>query len=316
MNRPDVSVCIVTFNQAAYVARCLQSVVAQLPGGRLEVLVGDDGSSDATRAIISEFAAHYPEIVIPLFRETNLGPSENYRDLVARARGRYVAHLDGDDYWLPGKLIRQLAVLDTAPDASAILCNALVVDAGNSPLGFFTSARAGRIDLDFLIARGNFLCHGSLLYRAELRELVLGIPGSFIDYMILVRFAAQAPLVYLDEALVAYRFTATSTRATMRQLVDENHWSALREGLRLGVAHSAFRSGMARFLEFVFATCLLHGDGRRAWSWIGRVRRESELPVTAPVVLALLRIPLSAIHLIRRKIGMSLFRRISVLYRR
>lgn len=313
----DVTVCITTFDQAVYISRCLQSVVAQLSPGHLEVLVGDDGSRDGTRTIVSAFAAAYPGMVIPVFHANQLGPSGNYRALVSAARGRYVAHLDGDDYWIAGKIMRQLDILERSPHAVAVVANALVVDADDKPLGFFTAGQRQSIDLDHLLARGNFLCHGSLMYRAEYKRDILEIPGNFVDYRILLRLAAKGRLEYLPEPLVVYRWNSTgSMRTTMSGLVGVNYWEAMCEGKSLGASPAAFRQGATRFLEKVFAACLLHGRVAEALEWMRRVRSQS--PVTPNIILflALLRMPLALARFVRRLYGAKAFRRVSILYRR
>jgi glycosyltransferase involved in cell wall biosynthesis len=313
----DVSVCIVTFNHAAYIARCLESVVAQLPPGRLEVLVGDDGSSDDTRTVVSRYADAYPGIIIPVFHPRRLGPSGNYRALITSARGRYIAHLDGDDYWLAGKLDKQSEILDRSADVAAVLANALVVDADDRPLGFFSSSRRRTIDLDYLLAGGNFLCHGSLLYRSEYRHRILDMEENFVDYRILVRLAACGNLEYLRQPFVVYRWnSAGSMRATMNGLVAINYWQAMQEAYSLGASAKAFRKGASRFLEKVFAACLFRRRMSEALEWVRRVRQESPVSPSLILVLALLRVPLALCRFIRRRYTARNFPYASVFYRR
>ncbi|MCE7951136.1 MAG: glycosyltransferase [Xanthomonadales bacterium PRO7] len=313
----DVSVCITTFNQKAYIARCLDSAVSQLPGKCLEVLVGDDGSDDGTRDIVKSYAARYPERIVPVFHEQNLGPSGNYRALIGRSRGRYVAHLDGDDYWLPGKLARQIEILEQSRANPAVVGNAFVIDSRGVPLGLFTSNTNEAIDLDFLLERGNFLCHGSLVYRAEFKERILTIPGNFVDYMILIRLAAVAPLAYVPEPLVVYLWNSPiSMRATMTPLVGENYWEAMLEALRLGASPRAFRRCTVRFLERIASNSVAQLRMRPCVDWIARVRKESPVPVGAAVLTGLVRTPLALGRLLRRRIGGRLFPRICVFYPR
>ncbi|MDE2150037.1 MAG: glycosyltransferase [Gammaproteobacteria bacterium] len=313
----DVSVCIVTFNHAAYIARCLESVVSQLAPGRLEVLVGDDGSSDETRTIVSRYVDAYPGIIVPVFHPRRLGPSGNYRALISAARGRYIAHLDGDDYWFAGKLDAQYDVLERSDDVVGVLANALVVDLDDRPLGFFTSSRRRMIDLDYLLAGGNFLCHGSLLYRSKYRHRILQIEDDFVDYRILVRLAACGSLQYLQQPLVVYRWnSAGSMRSTMSGLVALNYWQAMLEAYSLGASQTAFRKGASRFLEKLFVACLFRRSIANVLDWVRRVHRESPVSPFRILALATLRIPLSFFRFIRRRYATGRFMYISVLYRR
>lgn len=313
----DVSVCVTTFDHAAYIGRCLQSVVAQLPPGRMEVLVGDDGSRDGTRDIVSAYVASYPGIVIPVFHAIRHGPSGNYRALVSAARGRYIAHLDGDDYWVAGKLEQQVSVLEQSASTPGVVANALVVDVDDNPLGFFTSNRRKSIDLDYLLAGGNFVCHGSLLYRAEHKREIVGMTGNFIDYRILLRLAAKGSLGYLPEPLVVYRWNSSgSMRATMNNLVGVNYWESMCEARTLGATPKAFRTGAVRFLEKVFAACLLRGQLMILREWVRRVRAESPISPNVIILLAVLRLPVAIGRFARRRHGIRAFRRVSVFYRR
>ena len=87
MKNPLVSICVVTYNQQQYIRNCLVSVVTQEVDCDVEVLVGDDGSSDATCEIIESVAKEFPG-KITLFRHAvNLGPTGNYQFLIEKAKG-------------------------------------------------------------------------------------------------------------------------------------------------------------------------------------------------------------------------------------
>ena len=90
-----------TYNHERYIRDCILSVLFQDFGGDLEILVGEDGSTDGTRAILKKLDARFPGRLTLLLREANMGPFDNLRDLAGRAKGEFIAHLDGDDYWMP-----------------------------------------------------------------------------------------------------------------------------------------------------------------------------------------------------------------------
>lgn len=156
---PKVSVCVVTYNQEHYIRQCLQSIVDQETDFDFEVIVGDDCSTDGTREIVQEFADQYPGVVKPVFHETNVGPHHNYFFVHKLAKGEYVAHVDGDDYWLPNKLAFQVNILDKNRDL------VFVADYVGS---------LKKIDLEYhvfnaedLFKENNPVRHSSKLYRAE-----------------------------------------------------------------------------------------------------------------------------------------------------
>jgi glycosyltransferase involved in cell wall biosynthesis len=116
-HRPKVSVCVLTYNHAPFIATALDSVLGQKVDFDYEIVVADDASTDGTQAIVREYAARHPGVVLPFLRTVNVGGSVNFTDMIRRARGEYIALLDGDDYWTaPHKLGMQVGFLDANPD--------------------------------------------------------------------------------------------------------------------------------------------------------------------------------------------------------
>lgn len=118
IKNPKVSVTLMTYNQKDYIGQCLESLVTQECDFEFEIIVGDDASSDGTSDIVREYASKYPDIVIPLIHEKNLGPQGNFLSILELTRGKYIAHMDGDDYALPGKLQAQADFMDKTPDCN------------------------------------------------------------------------------------------------------------------------------------------------------------------------------------------------------
>lgn len=223
-----VSVCVVTYNQARYIRDCLTSVLTQGDDVSLEILVGDDLSEDETGEIVAELAARHPDIIRYFRHPQRLGPVENYQFLIREARGEYIAHLDGDDFWLPGKLRRQLSIMECNLRQIAIYSNAVVVDDGGGLRGGFNGVVPESFDLGFLLREGNFLCHGSLVYRATASRCILEMQAPFIDYQIHIRLAALGDLGYVNQALVGYRVASSTSMSTLRSAkVRELYWQAL-----------------------------------------------------------------------------------------
>ena len=117
MDIPVVSICIISFNQAAYIRQAIDSVIAQKINFSVEIVIADDFSSDGTREIVFEYQQKHPEIIKVLPREKNLGPAKNFIELMYAATGKYIAYLEGDDYWtLDTKLQQQVDFLEQHPD--------------------------------------------------------------------------------------------------------------------------------------------------------------------------------------------------------
>lgn len=212
MPQPVVSVCVVTYNHQRYIRDCLMSVIAQSTDAPLELLVGDDCSTDGTSAIVDEIARAYPALVRVIRPGVRMGSgSRNLLHLLAEARGQYIAHLDGDDFWLPGKLRAQLAYLEHHPAIDAVYSNALVVDDAGQARGTFNAHVPDEFDLGFLLRRGNFLCHGSLLYRARHAGRFRELSPPVLDYRFHIELARSGRLGYVNGCLVGYRVASTSS---------------------------------------------------------------------------------------------------------
>lgn len=107
---PAVSVLMPAYNAEKTIAAAIRSVQAQSMAD-WELLVVDDGSRDGTCGIVEAIAAEDPRVVF-LKNEVNLGAAGTRNRALELARGRYVALLDSDDYWRPGKLEKQIAILE------------------------------------------------------------------------------------------------------------------------------------------------------------------------------------------------------------
>lgn len=80
-------------------------------------MIGEDASTDGTAEIVREYAKKYPDIIVPLIREKNLGIQENSIDIARHCRGKYLACCEGDDYWLcEDKLEKQVDYLEKHSD--------------------------------------------------------------------------------------------------------------------------------------------------------------------------------------------------------
>ena len=116
METPLVSVCMTTYNHEPYIAEAIESVLAQQTSFGVELVVGEDCSTDRTAAICREYAAKYPDRIRLVTSPENVGWRANYRRTFEACRGKYVAYLDGDDWWCdPRKLQMQADLMESDP---------------------------------------------------------------------------------------------------------------------------------------------------------------------------------------------------------
>lgn len=172
---PLISVVIASYNHAAFVGAALDSVAAQGIDD-LEILVTDDASTDGTADVV---AAH-PDPRVQLHRHPrNRGACAAMNQAIGRARGRYVAVLNSDDIFLPGKLRAQLAAFEAEPGLGAVFGLPAFIDergqpfdaAGHDALAVFRAPNRPRHAwLAHFFDHGNALCHPTALVRRQVYE--------------------------------------------------------------------------------------------------------------------------------------------------
>lgn len=117
---PVVSICCLTYNHILYIRQCLDGFMMQKINFPIEILIYDDASTDGTQGIIREYEKKYPDIIKPIYQKENQYSKGIKVSLVynySRAKGKYIALCEGDDYWTdPYKLQKQVDFLESHPD--------------------------------------------------------------------------------------------------------------------------------------------------------------------------------------------------------
>lgn len=206
---PKISVLMVTYNHAPYIAQAVESALGQTTRFPFEIVIGEDCSTDRTREILIDLHRRHPTQIRLLLHERNLGGQANTAEVFSACRGDYVAILEGDDYWTdPHKLQRQADALDAHPRWSMCFHPARRVFADNSrqPEIFPADWNKSEATIDDLFKR-NFLYTCSMMFRNRLfgplpewhRRIV---PG---DWAISLLNADHGPIGYLPEVMADYR---------------------------------------------------------------------------------------------------------------
>jgi hypothetical protein len=210
MPTPSVAVLIPTHKRPELLRRAIRSVVSQDFDGDLEIVVVFDKSEPDT-SLIDEFAP-VPLRVMPNNREPGLCGSRNTGILATDAD--FVAFLDDDDEWLPGKLNAQIAALRIEPDAEFLATAMLVAFHGAESVRLAGSDRVDYADL--LRSRMAMLHSSSFLIRREALLDGIGLAdetipkGLYEDWDILLRAARRRPVVHVDAPLVRIEWGRTS----------------------------------------------------------------------------------------------------------
>lgn len=121
---PVVSVAVITYNMANYLPQLLESILAQKVCFPYEIIIDDDCSPDNTRALLYQYKEKYPDKIVLSLRQQNVGGSRNMYGVMQQCRGKYIAILEGDDYWDDeNKLQYQYEFMESHPVYIGMTCN-------------------------------------------------------------------------------------------------------------------------------------------------------------------------------------------------
>lgn len=128
-----VSIVCLTYNHEKFIDRCIEGFLMQKTNFPFEILIHDDASTDGTVEKIKHYQSTYPGLIYPLFQKENQMQRGvwliNFIYNYPRARGKYIAFCEGDDYWTdPFKLQKQADFLDQNPDFVGCYHNSMLVD--------------------------------------------------------------------------------------------------------------------------------------------------------------------------------------------
>lgn len=176
-----ISTIIPSYNRANTVGETIDSILAQKVDADIEIVIGDDCSTDNAREVLEQYRQKYPDIIRLFLREQNMGLGANWASCVKECRGKYICNCDNDDYWHnPNKLQLQLDHMESHPD-----CNVLITNhrCHNRDTGVITEevAKIDRtIPLQKAMWGGSSFCNATIMYRADFMKAHLDL-DEFIN---------------------------------------------------------------------------------------------------------------------------------------
>ncbi len=239
---------MITYNHEKFIAQAIESVLMQRTDFDYELVLGEDCSTDGTRAIVADYQQRYPDKIRAFLREKNLGAQANAFRTLAACRGEYIAILEGDDYWTdPLKLQKQVDHLDAHPEASVCFHNVSMLGKKKDGSNRATWCSA---DLPLIIDFRNLLKGDPVPGCAWMfrRAMLPPLPDFMrtvlmLDWATLLLLAQNGPLHYLPEIMGVYRIHTGGIHSQFDQVahdeccVDfyrkiETHFSAYRNDIR------------------------------------------------------------------------------------
>ena len=223
---PLVSVEMLTYNHEHYIAQAIEGVLLQKADFSIELVIGEDCSTDRTREIIFEYQKKYPEIIRVITSEQNVGALKNSRRAHNACRGKYIAFCEGDDYWHYSlKLLQQVDYLESHPDVglihSDVDCH--FVRNGITAMNRFrnhpmTKLSRGGIPLIENLITGKYIVMTCSVMTSKdlLDEIFTDCTYEFSkkflmgDIQIWCEIAHRSKFAYIDEAFATYRVLTES----------------------------------------------------------------------------------------------------------
>lgn len=212
MTTPLVSVVCVTYNHETTIAETIDSFLMQQTEFGVEILIGEDCSTDRTADICAAYAEKYPNRVKVITSGENVGPQANYIRTLKEVRGEYIAYCEGDDYWTdPLKLQKQVDLMEADSDCALCFHKAIELKNGEER-EFGPDEPRDQYSIEDLFME-NFLRSCTALYRNVLRgeypewfyDLEIG------DWAFHILHARHGHVRFIDETMACYRVHTRGT---------------------------------------------------------------------------------------------------------
>lgn len=265
MDKPKVTVCVLTYNHEKFIAKCLESILEQETGFDFEILIGEDASTDKTRAICQAYADKYPGKIRLLLhsRANNIKvagePSGrfNFTYNLYCARGKYIAYIEGDDFWEdPHKLQKQFDAMEEHPECSICFTAAHIYYFEKDGQSIRKSdihrpERYSKIRTytvyDAIRPAGGFMTSATMFFRSN---YIQELPDWYFDAVVgdtplMLYLGTKGDYLYLDDITAAYRagtegsWTARMTYQKRKKIVRGYIWILNKFDEYSGGKHSA-----------------------------------------------------------------------------
>jgi len=225
-----VSVCMITYNHEQYIREAIEGVLMQKTNFPVELIIGEDCSTDNTRVICLKYYQRYPEIIRLQLPDKNKGSMKNFIENMQAANGKYIALCEGDDYWTdPYKLQKQVDFLEVNEDYGMccsnyyVLKNNICTDYFNfygedffKQYGLYRNTKIQDISLELLL-KHNFIGTLTVMFRKKLIEvkyLSIEMQYKMGDYPLWLEFARKMKIAKLPDYTAVYRFLEESASHT------------------------------------------------------------------------------------------------------
>jgi glycosyltransferase involved in cell wall biosynthesis len=229
-----VSICMITFNHGRYIKKAIEGVMLQKCSFAIELIIGDDCSTDETRSICCEFKNMFPTSINLLFQDKNLGMIPNFLNTLQGCKGKYIALCEGDDFWTsPYKLQKQVDFLENHKEYGLIHSDCdFYFQTKNKLIKNWDRKSSvvipdGHVFLDLLV--NNFVKTLTVCFRKDLmqdfeyQELFQNQNWLQGDYPIWLSLSQKTKFSYIPESLATRRILDESA-SNFKQRINKTEF--------------------------------------------------------------------------------------------
>lgn len=181
-----ISVVIPSYNRADTVGQTIDSILAQKVDADVEIVIGDDCSTDNAREVLLKYKEQHPDTIRLLFHEQNMGLGANWATCVKACKGKYICNCDNDDYWHnEHKLQIQLDYMESHPECNICVTNHRTHNRATGEIIEY-QAKIDHADIQQSMWGGSYFCNATIMYRADFMKAHLDL-----DEFIKRRFTLQ-----------------------------------------------------------------------------------------------------------------------------
>lgn len=204
---------MIAYNARPYIGAAIEGVLSQQVDFTIELVIGDDASTDGTRQICEQYAAQHPDIIRVLPPEPNQGIAANTLRTMGACDGTYIAVCDGDDVWFdPEKLRKQVGFLNANPQYGVVYTDVETISENGSVIGDAEHEMIRKLyasgDVFFNLLEANFINNSTALFRRSLLKGHIVYPDrsyQIPDHIRWLYIAAQSKVHFMPVKSTGYR---------------------------------------------------------------------------------------------------------------
>jgi len=223
--RPLVDVIMVTYNHEKYISQAIESVLCQKCNFNIRLIIGEDSSTDRTGDICEYYAKLYPEKILLLRNPINFGLIKNYKEVFNQCSAKYVAILEGDDYWTDEyKLTKQINILEQDESIGLVFTNySVLYEDGSMKLGISPLQKTwkSKIFNDLLMLKRSGPAPLTSCFRLDLVKEFFDFNFCIqqnchtLDFSLWLELSYHKQFMYIPDNTATYRIIRTAITQTL-----------------------------------------------------------------------------------------------------